>query len=175
MLSSDPLELPVTELIGELNCKKARIRIMDPYSGGVSSGRSAAPDAQTVARNAEARSRAAASGNLGTPLSCNPRNMAASACIPRFNTLRPHHRLLDLRRLPPPLLRTICQLPTHLECTHNFRIPHALRTGLMALSLPLNLNHFFCNVIIIINMCALLFKRTGVQPRGVQYMNLPQV
>ena len=74
MLSSDPLELPATELIGELNCKKARIQIMDPYSGGVSSGQSAAPDAQTAARNAEACSRAAVSGNPGdTTLSQPPK------------------------------------------------------------------------------------------------------
>lgn len=59
--SSEPPEPSATELIGELNRKKARVRITDPYSGGVSSGRDAPPDARTAAQNAEGRCRVAGS------------------------------------------------------------------------------------------------------------------
>ena len=38
----------------ELNCKKAHVKIIDPYSSGVSSSQDAALDAQTAAQNAEA-------------------------------------------------------------------------------------------------------------------------
>jgi hypothetical protein len=36
--TTSPPEPSATEHIGELNCKKARVKITDPYSGGVSSG-----------------------------------------------------------------------------------------------------------------------------------------
>ena len=39
----------------------------DPYSGGLWSGKDAAPDAQTVAQNAEARARAATASDVGPP------------------------------------------------------------------------------------------------------------
>ena len=61
---------PATELIGALNRKKTRVKITDPYSGGVSSGRKAAPDARTAAQNTEARARAAALP-LSQPLKCS--------------------------------------------------------------------------------------------------------
>lgn len=43
--ASSPDPPPATELIGELNRKKLRIKLTDPYSGGVSSGKRAEPDA----------------------------------------------------------------------------------------------------------------------------------
>ena len=56
---------PATELIGALNRKNKRLKITDPYSGGLSSGRNAAPDARTAAQNTEART--AANGSLSQP------------------------------------------------------------------------------------------------------------
>ncbi len=70
-IASSP-EPPATERIGGLNRKKPRVKITDPYSGGLSSGRDAAPDARTAAQNAEARTRAAAA-NGGLPLSQPPK------------------------------------------------------------------------------------------------------
>ena len=63
--TTSPPEPSATHRIGELNRKKARVKITDPYSGGVSSGRDAAPDARTAAQNAEAR--AAAENGVALP------------------------------------------------------------------------------------------------------------
>ena len=59
---SHPTNAPVlaTNQIGHLNRKQPRVKNTHPYSGGLWSGRDAAPDAQTTARNAEARAHAAA-------------------------------------------------------------------------------------------------------------------
>ena len=51
---------PATARIGNLNRKQARVKFMDPYSGGISSSQAAAPDAQSVSRNTETCARAAA-------------------------------------------------------------------------------------------------------------------
>jgi hypothetical protein len=65
-------EPPATARIGELNRKQARIKFTDPYSGGVSSGRAAAPDARSAAKNAETRARAAAAASgAGIPQPLN--------------------------------------------------------------------------------------------------------
>ena len=66
-IASSPEPL-ATECIGGLNCKKPRVKITDPYSGGLSSGRDTAPDAQTAAQNVEACTHTAAA-NGGLPLS----------------------------------------------------------------------------------------------------------
>ncbi len=55
--------------IGDLNRKKARVKISDPYSGGVSSGRNALPDAQSAAQNTEACAHTAAAASGTLPLS----------------------------------------------------------------------------------------------------------
>lgn len=75
-------EPPATARIGDLNRKQARVKFTDPYSGGVASGRSAAPDAQTAAKNAEARARAAAAANgADLPLSQPPKRGRRRAAI----------------------------------------------------------------------------------------------
>ncbi len=56
-------EPTATERIGNLNRKQPRLKITDPYSGGVNSGRRAAPDAQSAAQNARARAHATAAAN----------------------------------------------------------------------------------------------------------------
>ncbi len=58
-----------TARIGDLNRKKAHIKILDPYSGGVSSGRNALPDAQSATQNTKARAHAAAAASSTLPLS----------------------------------------------------------------------------------------------------------
>ena len=60
--NTEESEPPATARIGNLNRKQARVKFTDPYSGGVSSGRAAAPDARSASRNAETRARAAANG-----------------------------------------------------------------------------------------------------------------
>ncbi|KAH8979455.1 hypothetical protein EDB86DRAFT_2835890 [Lactarius hatsudake] len=67
--SASPPEPSATTCIGDLNHKRLRVKITDLYSGGVSSGRSAAPDVQTAAQNAEMRARTAVTAN---PLSQPP-------------------------------------------------------------------------------------------------------
>ncbi|KAH9163394.1 hypothetical protein EDB89DRAFT_1912718 [Lactarius sanguifluus] len=59
---------PATERIGKLNRKQPRVKNTDPYSGGLRSGKDAAPDAQTAAQNADARARA----SVGEPLPSQP-------------------------------------------------------------------------------------------------------
>ncbi len=54
-------EPTATQRIGNLNRKQPKIA--DPYSGGVNSGRDAAPDARSVAQNTEARAHAAGAVN----------------------------------------------------------------------------------------------------------------
>ena len=51
-------ELSATQRIGELNRKRPRLQDSNPYSGGMNSGRHAAPDALSAAQNAKARDRA---------------------------------------------------------------------------------------------------------------------
>ena len=53
---------PATARISNLNRKQAHVKFTDPYSGGVSSGRATAPDAQSASQNAESRAHAAANG-----------------------------------------------------------------------------------------------------------------
>ncbi len=55
--------------IGNLNHKKAHVKISDPYSGGVSLGRNALPDAQSTAQNTEVRAHATAAASGTLPLS----------------------------------------------------------------------------------------------------------
>jgi len=61
--------------IGNLNRKKAHVKISDPYSGGVSLGRNALPDAQSAAQNTEVRAHAQLQPAV-LSLSHSPRNMA---------------------------------------------------------------------------------------------------
>ncbi|KAH9012544.1 hypothetical protein EDB84DRAFT_1680663 [Lactarius hengduanensis] len=56
--SSSPAP-PAAERIGMLNRKQPRVKNTDPYSGGLRSGKNAAPDARTAAQNADARARVA--------------------------------------------------------------------------------------------------------------------
>lgn len=63
-------EPPAAKQIGELNCKQPRLKNPDPYSGGVSSGRNAAPNAQSVTQNAQARTHAAAEPAFSQPCRC---------------------------------------------------------------------------------------------------------
>ncbi|KAH8980043.1 hypothetical protein EDB86DRAFT_2833551 [Lactarius hatsudake] len=56
--SSSP-SAPAAERIGKLNRKQPRVKNTDPYSGGLRSGKDAAPDARTAAQNADARARVA--------------------------------------------------------------------------------------------------------------------
>jgi hypothetical protein len=69
-------EPPSSVHIGDINRKQARVKITDPYSGGVSSSQAAAPDARSAAKNAEARARAAptakGTGALSTPAPSTP-------------------------------------------------------------------------------------------------------
>ena len=65
-------EPTATLRIGNLNRKQPRLT--DPYSGGVNSGRNAAPDTQSVTKNAEAR--AAAAANSAEPGPSQPRKRA---------------------------------------------------------------------------------------------------
>src|SRR6266571_4710695 len=62
----------VTECIGDLNRKQPCMRITDPYSGGVNSGRCAAPDTQSAAQNAGAHACAAAAANGVEPALSQP-------------------------------------------------------------------------------------------------------
>ncbi|KAH9170359.1 hypothetical protein EDB89DRAFT_2072039 [Lactarius sanguifluus] len=50
---------PAAERIGKLNRKQPRVKNTNPYSGGLQSGKDAAPDARTAAQNADARARVA--------------------------------------------------------------------------------------------------------------------
>ncbi|KAH8983829.1 hypothetical protein EDB86DRAFT_2833754 [Lactarius hatsudake] len=108
--SASPPEPSATTRIGDLNRKRLRVKITDPYSGGVSSGRSAAPDAQTAAQNAETRARAAVAAN---PLSQPPqppkrgsKRAAPSAPPPMGNTpsqpLEPSHMHAGTSSAHPP-------------------------------------------------------------------------
>ncbi|KAH9048704.1 hypothetical protein EDB84DRAFT_1556688 [Lactarius hengduanensis] len=91
--SSSP-EPAATERIGDLNRKQARVKITDPYSGGVNSGRHAAPDAQSVAQNARACARAAVVANgvepaLPQPQQHNRERVGTSApAIPQSSPLQ---------------------------------------------------------------------------------------
>ena len=69
--STEAPEAPATARIGNLNRKRARVKYTDPYSGGVSSGRAAAPDARSAAQNAETRTRAAAAA-IALPPTAGP-------------------------------------------------------------------------------------------------------
>ena len=57
--SSSSPERSATTRIGNLNRKKPHVKNTDPYSGGLRSGKHAAPDAQTVAQNVASRAAAA--------------------------------------------------------------------------------------------------------------------
>ncbi|KAH8978817.1 hypothetical protein EDB86DRAFT_3089977 [Lactarius hatsudake] len=79
-LSPEP---PVAERIGDLNRKRPRIKFLDPYSGGVRSGRDAVPDAQSAAQNAEAR--AAAANGMPAPLTQPSKRGRKRAGIPALS------------------------------------------------------------------------------------------
>ncbi|KAF8256634.1 hypothetical protein EI94DRAFT_1710703 [Lactarius quietus] len=55
------------QCIRDLNRMQPHLQDTDPYSGGVTSGRSAAPDAQSVAQNTEAHTRATATADGAEP------------------------------------------------------------------------------------------------------------
>ncbi len=99
--SSSPPEASATELIGALNRK--RKQITDPYSGGVHSGKHAAPDAQTASQNAEARARAAAASE---PLLHPPKRARKCAPPPSekhpSQSLEPHHMHATITSAPSP-------------------------------------------------------------------------
>jgi hypothetical protein len=63
---------PSSARIGDLNRKQARVKITDPYSGGVRSGRAAAPDARSAAQNTEARAHTAPTASTPTPAPSTP-------------------------------------------------------------------------------------------------------
>ena len=65
--SPAPPESTAAHCISDHNRKQPRLQDTDPYSGGVTSGRNAAPDARSAAQNAEARARAAAEPPLSQP------------------------------------------------------------------------------------------------------------
>src|SRR6266702_3656854 len=65
-------EPTATERIGDLNRKQPRVRITDPYSGRVNSGRRAAPDAQSAAQNTGACACTAAAANGAEPALSQP-------------------------------------------------------------------------------------------------------
>src|SRR6266404_4360980 len=83
--------------IGDLNHKKARVKISDPYSGGVSLGRNALPDAQSAAQNTEVcvHTAAAASGALplSQPQKCGPTRVSTASQAPSLQSVkqRPMH------------------------------------------------------------------------------------
>ena len=60
-------EPSATACIGPFNRKQAQVKLTDPYSGGVSSGRAAAPDARSAAQNAQARARTAPTAGTVVP------------------------------------------------------------------------------------------------------------
>ncbi|KAH8991898.1 hypothetical protein EDB86DRAFT_2830635 [Lactarius hatsudake] len=62
---------PATERIGKLNHKQPHMKNTDLYSSGLQPGKNAAPDTQTAAQNADARSRASVT-NAGEPLPSQP-------------------------------------------------------------------------------------------------------
>jgi hypothetical protein len=72
-------EPSATQHIRELNRKKACVKITDPYSSRVSSGRDAAPDAQTTAQNLEVRAAAANGMVLPQPRKRGRKRVGASA------------------------------------------------------------------------------------------------
>ena len=76
--TTSPVPLPAKELIGELNRKNVRIKLTDPYSGGVSSGKRAEPDARSAAQNTEARAAAA----RGASVPSQPKRGRKRAVIP---------------------------------------------------------------------------------------------
>ena len=98
---SSPDPPPATELIGELNRKKLRIKLTDPYSGGVSSGKRAEPDARSAAQNTEARAHEAAAAS-GASLPSQPKRGRKRAVIPSPSFVP----------LPPPT--SIPSMPPHL-------------------------------------------------------------
>ncbi|KAI9442005.1 hypothetical protein BJY52DRAFT_1229272 [Lactarius psammicola] len=65
-------EPSATERIGALNRKKPHVKIMDLYSGGLSSGRDAVPDVQSAAQNVDAHTRATAATIGVGPSSSQP-------------------------------------------------------------------------------------------------------
>ena len=73
--STEAPEPPATAQIENLNHKQARIKFTDLYSRGVSSGRAAAPDAQSAAQNAEMCAR-------GSGSHCPPSHCRASHSRP---------------------------------------------------------------------------------------------
>lgn len=98
---SSPDPPPATELIGELNRKKLRIKLTDPYSGGVSSWKCAEPDARSAAQNTEARAHEAAAAS-GASLPSQPKRGRKRAVIPSPSFVP----------LPPPT--SIPSMPPHL-------------------------------------------------------------
>jgi hypothetical protein len=73
---------PATEQIENLNQKQAHMKNTDSYSGGLWSGKDAAPDAQTAAQNTDARTRTPMT-DATRPL---PTNGAASTLVPPLVT-----------------------------------------------------------------------------------------
>ena len=88
-MTTSPPEPSATERIADLNRKKARLKITDPYSGGLRSGRDALVDAQTAVLNTEARARAA-----GLPLSQPTKRGRKHGGIPALSA--------PLPSVPPP-------------------------------------------------------------------------
>ncbi len=102
---------PATERIGDLNRKKLHVKITDPYSGRLSSGRDAAPDARNAAQNAETRTRVTAAANgAGLPPSQPPKRGCKHAGIPALSAPPPSsapspshvHAGTPSAPLPPP-------------------------------------------------------------------------
>jgi hypothetical protein len=104
--SSSPDPPPATELIGALNRKKLRVKLTDPYSGGVSSGKRAEPDAQSAAQNAEARTH---EPTVGTVLPSQPKRGRKRKVIPALPPSAPSPS--SVAPTPPPTFVPL-QLPS---------------------------------------------------------------
>ena len=98
-------EPPATAHIGELNRKQAQVKFTDPYSGGVSSGQAAAPDARSAAKNAETCAWAIATANC--TVYSQPQN---SSTHPPPSALPPFAWYAS-SSLAPPTPTTWCPAP----------------------------------------------------------------
>jgi hypothetical protein len=105
--SSSPIPaVPATDRIGKLNRKQPRMKNPDPYSGGLRSGKDAAPDAQTTEQNADARARAATDPSEPLPSQPTKRRRKRAATPPPPPSSAP----LQGTSAPPP---PFAWYPTH--------------------------------------------------------------
>ena len=125
-------EPPATQRIGILNRKQARVKFTDPYSGGVSSGRAAKPDAQSAANNAETRARAAAAVNSA---GVSQQQQLPSTCSPAPNAI--------CSPAPFTISCTPCMVHRYDTIFHSRVAPHSRPIPAHSLYLPLLALHIF--------------------------------